>query len=213
MAQKDPNGNLISEWCKLTIEPHIVECIWCKTNLNFATKGLTAIKQHAQMAKHKQRRELALHTTSTSLPKRERLITTPKLLASESLFDSFQIPTFDLLMTSKSNETNCGEGSSKAKSRLEDRKSDLVKEGPSTNSGGECFDISKNISYDMTSFGNQNCYVCNFPLHISRYQLGTSTKHTKTPVHEFLGKFRSCSFINAFKISIFHFQNLSPAQL
>lgn len=63
------------------------------------------------------------------------------------------------------------------------------------------FDTSEKTSYvnvNQASFGDKTCYVCNFPLHPSRYPLRKATKQSKTPAYQFLGKFRILWLINKF---------------
>lgn len=60
LDQKDCNDDYISKWCQQAVESQVVRCIWCKTNLKFLSKGITAIKQHAQVLKHQENRKKVL---------------------------------------------------------------------------------------------------------------------------------------------------------
>lgn len=52
---KDRNGDMVSDYLKRVSEnSYSVRCDWCKTDINIASAGKTAILAHADTVKHKQ---------------------------------------------------------------------------------------------------------------------------------------------------------------
>lgn len=92
LEQKDTNGDVISEWCKKTKEATILNCVWCKVDLNISSKGPTALKQHSEGSKHKQQRGIVLRNMKL-FPSPSATTSKPVSISSQQASSSSSLQT------------------------------------------------------------------------------------------------------------------------
>lgn len=168
LTQKDPNGDYITKWCKLTSDSQFLKCIWCRADLNISSKGITALYQHAKSAKHKQKRELMLHGTNSD-DKQSQVADKSK----KSSPDSHLLKDLPAHRFKKNPESPSGD-SADDEVRSPDKVAQL-----------EFKSVPKPPQF--IGYSRDNCYVCNAKLGSFKSELSTVTSSTETPLYEILG--------------------------
>lgn len=84
------DSDVISEWCKRpSSDSQVLNCVWCNVELNFVSKGIDILKQHAKSDKkkwHKHNRRIILTNfklTPSNLSRTSLQSTSTQSLASQ----------------------------------------------------------------------------------------------------------------------------------